>query len=119
MAVAPRRTPEDANPNQYWVAPDTISMLVQARAPRLLACAARAARLTRGASPRALWQEVETHATRVAFISTPSVYFSLTKSSALGQSSRFFDVRAQARCFARTRVDSLPALRARSWTGGG
>jgi hypothetical protein len=39
---------------------------------------------------------VQTHATRVAFISTPSVYFSLPKSSALSRSSMVFDVRASA-----------------------
>ena len=38
-------------------------------------------------------QELETHATRVAFVSTPSVYFSLAKGSALARSSMVFDVR--------------------------
>jgi hypothetical protein len=46
---------------------------------------------------------VQTHATRVAFISTPSVYFSLPKSSALSRSSMVFDV--------RTCVPVLAALR--------
>jgi hypothetical protein len=37
------------------------------------------------------------HATRIAFVSTPSVYFSLAKGSALARSSMVFDVRRAAR----------------------
>ena len=39
-------------------------------------------------------QELELHATRIAFVSTPSVYFSLPKSSELARSSMVFDVRS-------------------------
>jgi hypothetical protein len=43
-------------------------------------------------------QEVEAHATRVAFVSTPSVYFSLPKGSPLRRTSMVFDVRALCGC---------------------
>ena len=49
-------------------------------------------------------QEVETHATRVAFVSTPSVYFSLPKGSALSRNSMVFDVRALRNACARLLV---------------
>ena len=46
------------------------------------------------------------HATRVAFVSTPSVYFSLAKSSALARSSMVFDVRAPQRLPRVRRTDA-------------
>jgi hypothetical protein len=81
-----RRTPENADHNQYWYSPHTIATLIQARRLRGRQCAALA--LTAGAP-----QELELHATRIAFVSTPSVYFSLPKGSALARSSMVFDVR--------------------------
>jgi len=56
--------PEKLTMNQYWFSPGTIQIMVE---------------------------ELEEHATRVAFLSTPSVYFSL-RSGELKRRSRLFDV---------------------------
>lgn len=59
-------------------------------------CRQTPVRLTCDLSPVCATQEVENHGTRVAFISTPSVYFSLKKGSALSRDSMVFDVRGVA-----------------------
>jgi hypothetical protein len=56
-------TVEKRDLNQYWYSPHTIAVMVQ---------------------------EIEEHATKVAFLSTPSLWFSL-KESELKQRSFFFD----------------------------
>lgn len=58
------RTREKWELNQYWYAPSTIAMLTK---------------------------EIEEHATKVAFLSTPSVWFSLDNQE-IKQRSFFFDV---------------------------
>jgi hypothetical protein len=58
------RTREKWELNQYWYSPNTIAVLAK---------------------------EIEEHATKVAFLSTPSVWFSLNKKE-LKQCSFFFDV---------------------------
>lgn len=51
--------------NQYWYSKHTIAMMVK---------------------------EVESNATRCAFLSTPSIYFSLAKDSKLREMSKVFDI---------------------------
>lgn len=58
------RTQEKWELNQYWYSPNTIAVMTK---------------------------EIEEHATKVAFLSTPSVWFSL-KNRELKQCSFFFDV---------------------------
>ncbi|KAH8965605.1 hypothetical protein BDL97_04G126500 [Sphagnum fallax] len=60
-------TVEKRDLNQYWYSPHTIAVMVQ---------------------------EIEEHATKVAFLSTPSLWFSL-KESELKERSFFFDVDMQ------------------------
>ena len=80
-------TPENADHNQYWFSTHTIETIIKARQR----CVVRAA--AQSADSGGAAQELEVHATRVAFVSTPSVYFSLAKGSALARSSMVFDVR--------------------------
>ena len=96
MALIACRHTEKEDLNQYWYSPATIQVLVkvqhcnmEAHEDSSIAAGSMLCQIAMNASALLLLQELTSVATRAAFLSTPSLYFSLPKVDGIEDSLQF------------------------------